>query len=306
MMRNLFSFLGVLGLLMAAPTASFAQINIFACEPEWAALASEIGGDNVQVFSATTAQQDPHHIRARPSLMSAMRKAELVVCSGAGLEVGWLPLLLQKAGNANTQPGAPGYLMAADVVPILEKPQMVDRSMGHVHPEGNPHVHLNPHNTARVAHALLDRLQAIDAANAESYQSGYDEFSAQWAQAIVRWEQAASELRGVNAVVHHKSFSYLLDWLGMEAVASLEPTPGIPPTAAHLESLLQRLRTQPAQVILRTPYDAEDASHWISEKTAIPAIMLPYTVGGDDQSDTLIALFDRTIAMLREATHDQH
>ncbi len=299
-------FLGifVVGLLCAAPLTAQAEVKIFACEPEWAALAKEIGGDKVEAFSATHARQDPHYIRARPSLIAKARKADLILCSGAGLEVGWLPILLQKAGGG-VQPGTVGYLMAAEVVPVLEKPAVVDRSMGDIHPEGNPHVHLNPHNVRLVAKELSKRLESIDAANADFYQSRLEDFAVRWSQSIVRWENQASGLKGVPVVVHHKAFIYLLDWLGLKLVASLEPKPGIPPTTSHLEGLLQQLKSKPADVIIRTPHESNDASEWLSEKTGIPAIVLPYTIAGDAESGDLFALFDRSISLLKGATNDQ-
>jgi zinc/manganese transport system substrate-binding protein len=294
----------VVGLLYAAPLSAQAKLNIFACEPEWAALATEIGADKVETFAATHARQDPHHIRARPSLIAKARRADLIFCSGAGLEVGWLPILLRKAG-ADVQPGSAGYLMASAYVPILEKPAVVDRSMGDVHPDGNPHVQLNPHNVLLVAKELTKRLQSIDTSNTGFYSNQLEGFTSRWQQAITVWEKQASSLKGAPVVVHHKAFSYLLDWLELKQVASLEPKPGIPPTTSHLESLLQQLKAKPADVIIRTPYEPDDASEWLSEKTGTPALMLPYTISGDAESNDLYALFDRSIKLLKEVLHDQ-
>lgn len=298
-MRHYLSFITVLGLLFSAPAYADSSVNVFACEPEWAALAKEIGGDKVDIFSATTAQQDPHHIRAKPSLIAAMRKADLVICSGSELEVGWLPILLQKAGK-NIQP-----LFAAELVPMLDKPSRLDRAEGDIHPGGNPHLQLNPHNIALVAKELTTRLSQIDASHADIYQTRYDAFSRKWQEAIAKWEKSAADLKGIPVVVHHKSFTYFLGWLGMQEVGSLEPKPGIPPTTSHLESLLISLKNHPARVIIRTPYEPEDASKWLSEKTGIPAIVLPYTVGGNAQSGDLFSLFDYTIVLLKEANHGQ-
>lgn len=299
-------FLGLLVVLLlcAAPLSAQAEVNIFACEPEWAALAREIGGDKVATFAATHARQDPHHIRARPSLIAKARRADLILCSGAGLELGWLPILLQKAG-ADVQPGSAGYLMASEYVPILEKPAVVDRSMGDVHPDGNPHVHLNPHNVLLVAKELTRRLQSIDTSNAGFYSDQLQDFTSRWQQAIAAWEKQASSLKGALVVVHHKAFSYLLAWLELKQVASLEPKPGIPPTTSHLEGLLQQLKAKPADMIIRTPYESNEASEWLSEKTGTPALVLPYTIGGDAQSNDLFALFDRSINLLKRALHDQ-
>lgn len=289
----------LLGLWCAAAQA---ELEVFACEPEWASLAEEIGGERVEAFSATHASQNPHHIRARPSLIAKAGRADMVFCSGAGLEVGWLPILLRRA-KASVQPGQPGHLMAADFVPVLEKATTVDRSMGDVHPEGNPHVHLNPDNVLLVARELESRLALIDPDGAEVYRGNMQDFADRWGRALATWRDSASGLRGKSVVVHHKSFSYLLDWLGIKVVAALEPKPGLPPTARHLERLLQLLEGTEAVAIIRSPYDPAEASLWLSDKTGIAALELPYTVGND--SSDLFMLFTDTISGLREAISDQ-
>ncbi|MFZ4762288.1 MAG: metal ABC transporter substrate-binding protein [Alphaproteobacteria bacterium] len=301
--------IAIMGLLLVAPFHAKAdtkdKMNLFACEPEWAALAEKIGGDRLESFTATTARQDPHHIRAKPSLIAAMRRADLVLCSGASLEIGWLPILLEKSGNANMQPGGKGYIMAADYVPMLEKPIRLDRADGDVHPEGNPHIQMNPHNIALVAKELTKNLQAIDPKNTAYYQQRFDDFSHEWGNAIIKWEKDAESLKGMKLVVHHKSFSYLLDWLQIKELTSLESKPGIPPSSGHLESVLQKLKTDSAKLIIRTPYEPEDASKWLSTKTGIEAVVLPYTVGGDAQATDLFSLFNRTIELLKKAKNDQ-
>lgn len=277
------------------------KVKVFACEPEWAALAQEVGGDRVETFSATSAMQNPHYIRARPSLISKVRKADLLICSGASLEIGWLPILLKKA-SSDLQPGSTGHILAAQLVPMLEVPVVIDRSMGDIHPEGNPHVHLNPYNLITVGKSLAGRLSEIDSENASFYKNNYRDFLSRFSAAISRWESEAAALKGKPVVVHHQTFVYLIDWLGMKRVGTLEPKPGIPPTTSHLKNLLQKLRSNPADVIIRTPYDPDGASEWLSEKTGTKAVVLPYTIGGDEQSGDLFALFDRTIALLKE-TH---
>jgi len=273
---------------------------VFACEPEWAALAHEVGGDKVDAYSATHARQDPHHIRARPSLISRIRRADLVVCSGADLEVGWLPLLMQRGARAGVQPGTDGYMMAADHVPVLEIPTVVDRSLGDVHPGGNPHVHLNPENLIILAKELSRRLMKIDPQNADYYQNRLAEFQSTWRTAIDGWKTRVSKLSGMPVMVHHKSYTYLIDWIGLKEVATLEVKPGIPPTASHLNSLLRSASTQKVKAILRTPYDPADASEWLSSKTGIVALKLPYTVERDAPSGSLAKLFDSSIAVLEK------
>ena len=300
-MRRILPALLLLGLMVSAQSGAQARTNIFACEPEWAALAHEIGGAEVEIFTAVGPRQDPHHVRAKPSLIAAIRRADLVICTGASLEIGWLPVLLQKAGGRNTQPGGIGYLLAADNVPILEKPETIDRSLGDIHPEGNPHVHLNPHNITLVAKELTARLQAVDPSHADEYEANLAAFQQKWREAITRWEADSARLKGMRVVAHHKSFSYLLDWLGMTEAGLLEVKPGIPPSTAHLEKLLKTLKSSPSRLIIRTPYDPADASEWLSQKTGTPAGVLPFTVGGDEQGVDLFRLFDRTLAILMGA-----
>jgi zinc/manganese transport system substrate-binding protein len=290
-----------LGLLCAAPSKVYADMNVFACEPEWAALTKEIGGDLVNVTSATTAQQDVHHIRAKPSLLSAMRKADLVVCSGAALESGWLPILLKKAGGPDVQPETIGWIMVSDFVQKLEIMQSADRSMGHIHPEGNPHVHLDPGNIKIAAEVIADRLFQLDQENAQIYGQNLDDFLQKWEAATAGWNANAAALKGQKVVVYHNSWAYLVNWLGMDVVATLEPKPGLPPTAAHLDDVLQKVKGQDVRGILVAPFESEDAAQWLSDKTNIPVVHLPFTVGGNAQASSLESLFDDTIARLKGA-----
>lgn len=303
-MRKLFLlraiFGTVLGVLMASPSSSFAKVNVFACAPEWAALANEIGGDLVDVKSATNAQQDVHHIRAKPSLLAAMRKADLVFCSGASLEIGWLPLLIKKVGGPNVQPETIGWLMAADYVDKLGvMTEHVDRSMGHIHPAGNPHVHLDPRNISVIADVLADRLMLIDSDNATAYKANLDVFQNQWTSMIGKWAHHAQDLKGQKVVVYHNAWAYLLKWLGMDIIASLEPKPGIPPTASHLDTVLKKVKGQEVAAILVAPFENEDAAVWLSGQSGIPVAHMPFTVGGHDKADNLVGLFEETIRLLK-------
>jgi zinc/manganese transport system substrate-binding protein len=291
----------MLVLLATLPALAHAALNVFACEPEWGALARELGGDAVKVYNATTAMQDPHRIEARPSLIAQMRRADLAVCTGAELEVGWLPLLQRESGNAGVQPGRPGYFEATRYVTMLEKPSLVDRSQGDVHAAGNPHIQTDPRNIARVGAALAQRLAEIDPANAAVYQARWKDFSARWEAAIARWQQQAAPLKGMPVVVQHKSFTYLLNWLGLREVATLEPKPGVQPSVGHLAEVAARLQTTPAKMVLRASYQSPRASEWLAERANIPAVALPFTVGGAPGADDLFGLFDVTLAELLKA-----
>jgi len=296
-----FLMLSMAALAAATTSVSYAAVNVVACEPEWAALATEIGGDKVKASSITTALQDPHRIEARPSLIARTRNADLLVCTGLELEVGWLPILLQQSGNSKVVPGQPGYLEAGMLVPRLEVPTRLDRSDGDVHAAGNPHIQQDPRNIARVADALAQRLSQIDPANATYYQARQKDFSQRWTTATQKWTQQAAPLKGVAVVEHHKNMAYLMNWLGMREVGTLEPKPGVEPSAAHLNELLGDLQRQPAKMILRASYQDSRASDWLSEHAHIPAVAVPFTVGGDDKTKDLFGLFDTTVQRLLDA-----
>jgi len=287
-----------IALLAALPAFSHAALNVFACEPEWGALARELGGEAVTVYTATTAMQDPHRIEARPSLIAQTRRANLVVCTGAELEIGWLPLLLRESGNADVQPGRPGYFEASRYVALLDKPTIIDRSQGDVHASGNPHIQTDPRNIARVGAALALRLAEVDPGNAAAYQARWKAFATRWDAAIARWQAQAAPLKGMPVVVQHKSFTYLIHWLGLREVATLEPKPGIEPSVGYLAEVAARLKTTPAKAVLRAAYQSPRASEWLAERTDIPAVALPFTVGGAAGADDLFGLFDVTLADL--------
>lgn len=294
-MRKLLAML----FIVAAPLPAHA-LDVFVCEPEWGSLIDEIAGDLASVTVATTAFQDPHSLQARPSLIAAVRNADLLVCTGADLEVGWLPLLLRRAGNPGVQVGNPGYFLAADYVRRIEIPKVIDRSQGDVHPTGNPHIHLNPRNISRVADALAERLAVVDAVNAAVYEERLADFQDRWDQATERWEDEALGLEGLRLASHHRSFSYLADWLDLDVVATLESKPGIPPSGAQLARLLEQLTPNPPAGVIRTPYENEKPSSWLSSRLDIPAIMLPFTIGATDDIVDLFSLYDAHIEMLLE------
>ncbi|MFZ3323058.1 MAG: zinc ABC transporter substrate-binding protein [Usitatibacter sp.] len=284
--------------LAAFATSAHADLNVFATVPEWGALVTELGGDKVKVYTATNALQDPHHVEARPSLIAKMRGADLVVATGAELEVGWLPLIIQQAGNSKVQPGKPGYFEATAYVRLLGKPERLDRAEGDVHPMGDPHIQTDARNIALVAAPLAARLAELDPTNAAFYQARFKSFNERWTAAIAKWEKLAAPLKGVNVVVQHKAFTYLINWLGMKEIAALEPKPGVEPTTSHLAEVLETLHANPAKMVLRAAYQSDRASQWVAERAKIKAVALPFTVGGDDNAKDLFAYFDDTIQRL--------
>lgn len=285
------------GLLLASGGSH--ALEVFACEPEWGAMLQEIGADKVSVYVATSAQQDVHQVEARPSLIAKMRRTEFVVCTGAELEVGWLPQLTQQAGNQLLQ-NHDRLFYAAEQVALLDKPGQLDRSQGDVHAAGNPHVQLDPQRMLIIAQHLAERLALVDAPNAAFYQQRYQQFAPRWQEAMTHWQQQAADLRGKNIIVRHDNLRYLAEWLGINVVAKLEPKPGLPPTSAHLAEVLAIAQAQHVYAVVQAAYEDPHSGEWLSGKADIPLKILPYTVGGTDKANTLFGLMDDSIALLKQ------
>jgi zinc/manganese transport system substrate-binding protein len=300
MLRSLIT-VGTL-MILGAVQPAHAALKVLATTADWGALATELGGDKVDVYTATNALQDVHQVTAKPSLVARARTADLVVANGAELETGWLPVLLQESGNPKIQPGDPGYFEATAAVRLIEVPTTVDRSMGDIHSQGNPHIQLDPRNIAAVAKALTARLASIDAANAPYYRARGADFQARWTAAMARWDAQGTSLKGTQVVVIHKDQAYLCRWLGLQQVAAIEPKPGVPPSAGYLSELVTRLSASPPRVILRNAYNDPKAADWLSQRIKAPVVTLPFSVGGTPDAKGLFGLFDDTMNRLLPAT----
>lgn len=283
--------------------AQAAPLQVFACEPEWAALVKVLAPD-AQVTTATHARQDPHHIEARPALISALRRAQLAVCTGASLEAGWLPMLQQRAGNPAVRDGKPGMFYAADSVALIDQRASVGFNEGDVHPEGNPHFHLDPERLAQVAPALSARIVQMDPASAAAVQARLTQWQGDWRRRVTDWRQRGAALKGQGVVIQHSTYAYLWAWLGMQPVADLEPKPGVPPTPAHLQAVLGKVRAQPPVAAVHSLYQDAQPSQWLSRQLGgqrTPALALPSTVTDDGSASTLPGLFDTLLDALLKA-----
>lgn len=298
MMKYAFA-IAALAAALAAPAR--ADLSVFACEPEWGALAKEIGGDKVSVYVATTGAQDPHQIQARPSLIAKARSADIAVCTGAELEIAWMPMIAQQSANPKLQQGADGMFEAASFVRLAEQPVKFDRAQGDIHAQGNPHVQTDPRNIATIAKALSDRFAKLDAANAAAYQANHAAFARRWTEALARWNAEAAVLRGVPVAVSHTSWIYLEQWLGLKRVAALEPKPGVPPSSGYLAEVLAKLQATPVKMVLRAAYEDDRPAAFVSERANVPAVTLPFTVGGTAEAKDLFSLYDDTIKRLKAA-----
>lgn len=283
-----------------APVLAHAALNVFACEPEWAALTETLAGQRVKVFSATTARQDPHHVEARPSLIARMRQADLLVCTGAELETGWLPVLIEQSGNPRVRPGQPGNFEATATLSLLDKPARLDRSLGDVHAAGNPHVQQDPRRLLPVAEALTQRLKAVDGVNAAAYDSALVRFKTDWQGHLARWAKQAEPLAGLPVALQHDS-PYLVDWLKLKPLTTLEPKPGVEPSGAHLAQVAASLKKTPARIVIRAAYQDGRPADWLVGQTGTPLAVLPFTVGGTEAAKDLASLYDDTLRRLLDA-----
>ncbi|HYF43491.1 MAG TPA: zinc ABC transporter substrate-binding protein [Ramlibacter sp.] len=276
-------------------------LSVFTCEPEWAALVRELA-PHAQVHSATHARQDPHHIEARPSLIAALRRADLAVCTGASLETGWLPMLQQRSGNAKVQNGAQGMLYAADHVSLIDPKPPGTPFDGDVHTEGNPHVHLDPRRILDVARALGEQLQLVDAPRRDLYRQRLAAFEAGWRERIAQWERRAAPLRGSRVAAQHTTYAYLFRWLGIEQVADLEPKPGLPPSPGHLQRVLELTRANPPRAVVVSSYQDANPAQWLAQQLGrVPVLQMPATVTEEPPAASLPALFDHLIERLLAA-----
>ncbi len=295
-MMHMRSKLGALLLSACLPLQAEA-VNIFACEPEWAALGQVLAPD-AKVTSATHAYQDPHYIEARPSLIARLRRADLAICSGAALEAGWLPALQQRAANPDVQSGQAGMLFVAEVVETIGQLEAVPFGAGDVHPEGNPHLHLDPERLRQAGAALSQRLAQVDPERAGEYRADYLRWSLAWQQRLEDWRQRAEPLRGQKIVVQHSTFDYLWRWLGVEVIADLEPKPGVPPTPGHLASLVSKVEAEQPLAIVHSWYQDPQSAQWLAQRTGIPVLALPSTTEPDKGLVAPEQLFDYLLDQL--------
>ncbi|WP_087018548.1 metal ABC transporter solute-binding protein, Zn/Mn family [Thaumasiovibrio subtropicus] len=290
--------------LLAIFAASYAlpshALNVFVCEPEWGALV-RAHAPHANIYAATTSRQDPHYVQARPSLISQMRRADLAVCSGAELEIGWLPMLQARSNNAKVQDGQSGMFYASEYVAMLDTHDHVDRSMGDIHAHGNPHVQFAVKDMPRISTALTARLVDIDPDNARQYQANGIRFRGHWHRQITQWEEVAEPLQGLNVVGYHGTYRYLFDWLGIAQVGDLEPKPGLSPTNAHIHSLAQ-LGADAVDLIVYSSHQDSRPASWLQQRIDKPVLELPLTVEGDQ---SLTEMIDIVIGDLLKQTGKQ-
>lgn len=295
-MRKLFLFLP----LLFFPLSSLAEVQVVATLPVLGALAEEVVGEHGTVQTLAPPTQDPHFVDGRPTLILRLNRAKLLIHAGGSLEMGWLPTLLTGARNGDIQPGRPGNLDAAALAgPLLEVPQSLDRSLGDVHPGGNPHVWLDPRRARRIAQGIAERLAALDPENAEAYRKNAKRFDEKLAARIEVWEAKMRPHRGKGFVSYHKSLTYLADWLGLKELGTIEPLPGIAPSPSHLASLILEIRKQePRPIVVAERWHNQRTTRTVAEKAGTQAIFLPGDVGSTKENGDYLSFMDDLLERL--------
>ncbi len=299
-MRTLSAVL--LALTLAAPAGAAGALKVVATTQTAAALAAAVGGAHVEASSLTPGEADPHFAEAKPSMIRAARDADLLIAIGAELEIGWLPAVLAAARNARVLPAAAGHLDLSTGITLLGKPVgPVTRDMGDVHALGNPHYWLDPENGLKMARAIAARLAALDPGRAADYRANEARFAQDLKERMTQWRRELAPLRDRPVVAYHKSFVYLAQAFGFRIVGEVEPKPGVPPTASHLQQLIGRIRAEGARLLIMEPFYERRSAAYLSEQTGIRAAILPHSVGALPGIGTYADLFEAIVKAIRSS-----
>lgn len=283
-----------------ASLASARPLHVVAAYPYIGDIVEKIGGSNVRVFSLARGDYNPHVIIPRPSFIAQIRRADLLIISGAQLEIGWMPPLLRQANNPAVQTGEPGFLDLSRYVTLIDVPTSVSREQGDIHPEGNPHFYLDPENILLIARAIKDKLTQLDSQNASFYEARYREFSELWGKKLAEWSQKMAPLKNTRVVEYHKNYDYFLHRYKLQIAGTVEPLPGIPPTSKHMEHLEALLTAAPARFILQDVYNPDDASRHLAQKLNMKLVVLPHDVGAVKETNSIFSLFDELVKRITE------
>jgi zinc/manganese transport system substrate-binding protein len=288
-------------LMILVPRVAVAKVRVVTTIETFAALARQVGGDRVDVKSLSHGYMDPHFVEPKPSLVIDLNRADLLVHVGLELEIGWLPPLVLGSRNQRIQSGQPGNLDASARIPVLDVPTTkVDRSMGDIHPQGNPHYWITPGNAVVVAREIAERLTAIDPAGGAAYQANLDRFVAEVARHRIQWEKRASTMRGTKVVPYHKSWSYVSAWLGLNEVGYIEPKPGIPAPPSHIARLIGLMRAEGVKVILMESFYPRNTVDLVAQKAGARTLIMPSDVGATPEITDYFGLVDAVIQKLSQ------
>lgn len=282
-------------LLLVTFTALFAKLNVSVAYPYIEQLTKEVGHDKVKISLLSRGDWDPHFVVPKPSLVGKLRNADLLILNGASLEIGWLPPLIKSSNNPKVQKGADGYIDLSEYIKLQDIPKSVDRSMGHVHEEGNPHFALDPHNMIPLAEVIMLTLSLSDEKNYTFYKKNFESFKSRWQKKLKHYDAKMKKCQGMKVVQYHELFNYFLKHYGIKSIDNLEPIPGIKPNSKHALKLVNEIKDQNVKLILQDVYHEHKTAKFIAQKTGAKVVEIPHDVGAMKGTETLDRFFDTIV-----------
>lgn len=278
--------------LLLLPLSLFAELTVAVTYPYIGALTKTIGGEYVDIETLAKGNWDPHFVVPRPSLITKTRNADALIMNGGQLEIGWLPPLINRAGNSKVMPGAKSFLNLSHNVKLINKPLSVDRSGGDVHPDGNPHFHLDPNYILVLAGKIKDFLSSLDSEHKQEFEKDYTVFAKSWNKKLIEWNEKMADKKGRKIIQFHDNLAYFNKAYGLVNIATIEPLPGIPPSSRHTLSLLKIIEDEKPCCILHDVYHSTKTAEYLHDKTGIEIILMPHDIGALDDIEDLSSLFD--------------
>ncbi len=279
-------------ILLLLPLTLLAHMNIAVSYPYIGAITKSIGGEHIITVVLARGNWDPHFVVPRPSLISKVRRADALIMNGGQLEIGWLPPLINRAGNPKAKPGTSTFLNLSHHVELIQKPKNVSRSGGDIHPDGNPHFHLDPNNILILANTIKKFLISIDSEHSNIYENNFSAFKSSWDKKLVIWKERMDSNRNKKVIQFHDNLAYFNKNYGLQSIGTIEPLPGIPPSSRHTLNLINLIKEQKPCCILHDVYHSTRTAEYISDKTGIKVVLMPHDIGALETIDDLISLFD--------------
>ena len=283
--------LSILLLSVSLPLAA-GELHVAATYPYIASIVQQVGGDRVDVHALADGDWDPHVIVPKPSYIARLRAADLLIMSGAQLEIGWLPPLMNQANNPKIDVGSRGLLDLSRYVQLIDIPAGISRAQGDIHPDGNPHFYLDPYNIPLLSKSIADRLAGLDPSGESDYQKNNEVFTEKWNGKLAEWDGKLEKVKGVTVIEYHKLYDYFLHRYDLKLLGTVETLPGIPPTSKHIDSLEKMITPGSVRFILQDVYHPDDASKLLAEKYGISLVKIPHDVGAVAEAKDIFTLFD--------------
>lgn len=289
----------LLTLITLMPLTVLAHLNIAVSYPYIGALTKTIGGEHITTTVLAKGNWDPHFIIPRPSLIAKMRNADALIMNGGQLEIGWLPPLINRAGNPKTSPSSATFLNLSHHVELINKPSVIDRKEGDIHPDGNPHFHLDPKNTLLLGDTIKKFLISIDKEHSEVYKKNYSDFSKMWNRKMSEWSQKMSNKKGLKVIQFHDNLAYFNKAYGLVNIGTIEPLPGIPPSSKHVIATIKLIKKEDPCCILHDVYHSTKTADFISLKTGVKVVLMPHDIGALENIEDLGSLFDHLTSAIK-------